>query len=400
MDYVKGAVLETPEGHRHRETPSFPLFTRLPRELRDMIWDLAMRALDQPAAHFFSVYRRLPGDELWPARLPGHNSLDRFPDFLANYLLPPHVPPPSSAVAGGGGQRMAPSTVWDEPSNPSAYLVDCALWHACGESHAAMVRRFRRPGEASEVTPCPPDGGGARDSCFPPRSCFATIVVSDPRGRRTWLSVRPKTDLFCLQPVWFRAIMWDLLLDFSGMAFAPDGSPIKACHIALELRDGNPSASSTRLPQLWEIDESRWREEIQRRRAADEKLEQVAKAAVEMQCETLWLIDYGLKDTQSWRDERSKNGKDGEEDKGNEAAPPERRMFFARDRRFVDVTDAGEAFKDAHSEEQWHGTGYYYVQRLYEVIDDFFHRPHNRRWGYTPVGLKRPKLGILACEVD
>ncbi|KAI1390029.1 uncharacterized protein F4822DRAFT_428375 [Hypoxylon trugodes] len=95
----------------------FHLFPKLPIELRDMIWEFAMRP-NKPGVHFFQ--RRNPSG--W---------------FTYQLTLPGLVDQPRTGDHTFRGPRYVPQ------HNPSTYLIDEHLWFACRESRQTMERVFK-----------------------------------------------------------------------------------------------------------------------------------------------------------------------------------------------------------------------------------------------------------------
>ncbi|KAI0882285.1 uncharacterized protein GGS22DRAFT_49893 [Annulohypoxylon maeteangense] len=197
---------------------TFHLFPQLPPELRDMIWEEAIRP-DVPSAHFFTAWN-------------GFENRMYESDFqtLANYSVAgrgrqPDMPCGLAAPRCNREQPFTPS--WFD-NNPSVYMEDSGLWTACWGSRRAMIRRFgnrkvsyrketlaqRFLGQAPEYNDAPATG----------------TMVQD--GRTQYFTVCPKTDLFCLQPFHKNGnVRWPTL-ERDVAIFNIRGSP--RAHIALE----------------------------------------------------------------------------------------------------------------------------------------------------------------------
>lgn len=118
------------------DQPTFIRFSRLPKELRDHIWDLAIQNHRfQREAHFFSVDKTLCWR--WSNYDPEH-----FLPYWWGLRTPIGAPvwDNKDNTASRNGQHPA----WDDPQNPSGYLMDSGLWDACPESREAMLRRSRK----------------------------------------------------------------------------------------------------------------------------------------------------------------------------------------------------------------------------------------------------------------
>ncbi|KAI2463262.1 hypothetical protein F4781DRAFT_133673 [Annulohypoxylon bovei var. microspora] len=110
-----------------KQEQTFTSFSNLPKELRDMIWDFAIRD-ERPGAHFFllgNLCEELNAVDLKYEQIHSKEE-EKFPIFALRYSV--------DATDG------FPRTTY----NQSAYLIDSGLWTACRESRDAMQRRFRR----------------------------------------------------------------------------------------------------------------------------------------------------------------------------------------------------------------------------------------------------------------
>jgi hypothetical protein len=165
-------------------------FSSLPRELRDQIWDAAIRP-NRPAAHTFSVV------------LNHHLNVSGLTSAYAIKEKP---------IDGGHfevNRLMAPTKISNTEyswtiDNDSAYLIDSGLWTACKESRHAMRRRFR-PGDWQPIR------RAFREQDIKGISPFRSSLSKAPdapvtagfesNGEYQTLTVLPKSDLFILRPV-------------------------------------------------------------------------------------------------------------------------------------------------------------------------------------------------------
>lgn len=167
----------------------FTLFSRLPQELQDEVWDAAIRD-DGPAAHFFTIYDVVRDDpssvvptekRIVPTR--GINSL-RCPRPLLGLAAP----------RSSDDSRQS----WID-RNESAYMIDSGLWTACWESRQRMLKRF-------PLTVLPPPAGAHPPAGVPAgiaplslnRTPLTMPFLSD-NGERQYLTIRPYDDLLCFQ---------------------------------------------------------------------------------------------------------------------------------------------------------------------------------------------------------
>lgn len=152
---------------------TFHGFSRLPRELRDMIWDGAMRQLELPGVHFFS--QTFTDDNCLSLQrrhyCDGSSGVDVF--------AAPETP---LQFANG-------PTSWTN-ENPSSYMIDGGMWTACRESRAAMERRYNT---AARYTLTPPSeiNPGEGDAYT-----ATNFFVRD--GERQAITILPYRDLVCL----------------------------------------------------------------------------------------------------------------------------------------------------------------------------------------------------------
>lgn len=163
----------------------FHLFTDLPKELRDEIWDMAIRD-DKAAVHFFTIY-----DDYWDS------------DSVVNPAMKVHAardPDITWTNIGFAAPRPRGSDQlsWTE-GNVSTYMADSGLWTACHESRERMLRHFR-PSETSPQLSkrMKVDWETADRICNRPTASVNMEFIRD-NGERQYLTIRPSTDLICLQ---------------------------------------------------------------------------------------------------------------------------------------------------------------------------------------------------------
>ncbi|KAJ3531655.1 hypothetical protein NM208_g8785 [Fusarium decemcellulare] len=109
---------------------AFHRFGYLPKELRDHIWNLAIRP-SCPGVHIYKLEN---------AKNRNKNSF-----LLAYYSTRYRLAAPSCktpAIADESGESSDKMPSWRD-NNISTYLIDAGLWTACQESRWAMARNFK-----------------------------------------------------------------------------------------------------------------------------------------------------------------------------------------------------------------------------------------------------------------
>ncbi|KAI1777492.1 hypothetical protein F4818DRAFT_457321 [Hypoxylon cercidicola] len=161
------------------EPRTFHPFSWLPKELRDAIWDLAIRS-DRPSTHFFTVFD-CSNDVEWSV-LSQYSM--RHQDVTRCGLAAPQ-----NQTSNHHQQQFS----WTK-GNRSVYMVDSGLWMACRESREAMERRFR-------VT----EWDIERETMFfsNPRGDMPDAPATasfTSNGEKQRCLIYPKSDLILLQP--------------------------------------------------------------------------------------------------------------------------------------------------------------------------------------------------------
>ncbi|KAF6802663.1 hypothetical protein CSOJ01_11434 [Colletotrichum sojae] len=106
--------------------PTFNQFALLPGEIRDQIWDMAVRPHGTRGVHYFSLFECHP-----------HHPLpDRF-----NRTIKKTIYCHPNIIGAPLPQDDASPHSWTE-GNRSTYAIDGGLWTTCRESRAAMHRRY------------------------------------------------------------------------------------------------------------------------------------------------------------------------------------------------------------------------------------------------------------------
>ncbi|KAK0627588.1 hypothetical protein B0T14DRAFT_579741 [Immersiella caudata] len=145
------------------DTPIFHLFHRLPAELRITTWDLA-------------IHPPTPGVNL----------------FTADMSTWRHPANQRKQIPGRTLTLPDPTT-----SNPSTYLLDHALWTACFESRARLIRAFRNkpfatynfPSPNPEISPDPDISPSPQLlTVLPSQDLFIFQMPNTQRKKTLWFS--------------------------------------------------------------------------------------------------------------------------------------------------------------------------------------------------------------------
>ncbi|KAI0842586.1 hypothetical protein F5Y06DRAFT_284707 [Hypoxylon sp. FL0890] len=327
---------------------TFHPFRRLPPELRDMIWKFAIRS-NRPGAHFFRAYNRLSEERLsdeYAVTLPTRS-------WDVYHLTVPKWLPRFTDVNLNGISRKGVITSGN-CHNPSTYLVDGALWTTCKESRLVMERQF-------DIEKWKAVEGKRKVS----RKTFTKWLRNDERMPSTgyfvdkdstylYFVVFPNRDLFCIRPYNFE----------------------RYCYCGIQLNavmDALPWGFNHLTNVALEFDPA-WGTSAVR----ENQVEMLAYISQESDYEL--LIDYTI---------RRRHHVPTKE----QAARPDSTVFYGSDCRFVEVPRdssndySWEGVLDAQGE-RWSGC-FKFLERL-EAIVEFWRR-------HVP-GIKRVKLGVLACE--
>ncbi|KAH7219918.1 hypothetical protein BKA60DRAFT_647354 [Fusarium oxysporum] len=153
----------------------FSLFSALPTELREEIWNLAIRP-KRSGVHIFRVYSTYMDHETSPEEVIhfSANGASFYGHERCELSLAVPLPRKSLDGANKDGARMT-----------SSYMIDTGLWTACHESRSMMKKAFptiknTRHGKVyiSKLVMCYYHSGGAR----------------------FYFTMRPMSDLFILRP--------------------------------------------------------------------------------------------------------------------------------------------------------------------------------------------------------
>ncbi|KAI0844668.1 hypothetical protein F5Y00DRAFT_273600 [Daldinia vernicosa] len=176
---------------------TFHSFGRLPPELRDKIWKLAIRpgGTARRGAHIFSIHRG-SGRNI-------ENAVVVAASGFKLHLAAPKYEPRSidTGLIVTSGQEVTSS--WTH-HNFSTYLIDGGLWNACKESRLVIERVFDS------------EKWDAARGAYPPSPATSYFRGDDSTNR--YFTVIPSEDLFYLQPQTFGYFMLECIGKWNGVA--------------------------------------------------------------------------------------------------------------------------------------------------------------------------------------
>ncbi|KAI8716374.1 hypothetical protein NCS52_00930800 [Fusarium sp. LHS14.1] len=171
---------------------SFPLFSRFPNEIQELIWDAAVRPV------------------------PGRQNVQRFiiMDHYFNLANPPY---PVLGDFIRFGRQDAPrfgfslALPWVDPQgnlNESVYAMDSGLWTACTASRAAMVRRFKKNEWWSDIPHQGPTARFAEKEAYAgQKDVFHSATYKTREGESRYITINTE-DLNYLDPRHLDSIDW------------------------------------------------------------------------------------------------------------------------------------------------------------------------------------------------
>lgn len=260
---------------------------------------------DGPAVHFFTMYdvNEDPDSVVNPTK---KIHVARDPEFLSW----PYFTSFWTGLAAPRDRRKSTSS-WTD-GNTSTYLTDSGLWTACHESRERMLRHFR----PSETSPQASRHGQLdwrtiTDIQDRPTASVNMEFTRD-NGERQYLTIRPSTDLICLQ------LLENSMISFGTQGF--DWRPIGQFPLFKWRGDDGYNYYSNMKNVAVEYDPA-WEDcdSSDRFRSVSSSFFSVYEIRG---LETFWFIDYRLKRT--YKEERG----DG------------RRTFHAGRLTFIEVSSA------------------------------------------------------------
>ncbi|KAJ4323975.1 hypothetical protein N0V84_004067 [Fusarium piperis] len=331
---------------------TFHLFPRLPLELQQTIWKLAIRldGATRPGAHFFSVLTPRK-DEDAGSLMDQSLEVLRRASGTTYHLVGPRWTTKSTEDRFVGIKREPAS--WTD-NNPSAYLIDNGLWLACQESRRIIQHAYCN------------------------KSPWQISMPSQNNADRL-VTVFRENDLFCFQPSnWhpynFRIIKFLVVL-FDGLVG----------NIAIEY---NPQ---------WGIDMENSGEDYPMTKMFVYLRNLCIEAGLYSSDATVWFIDYRIKRRQHVPTKE-------------QSEAPMNKVFYQDGRRFVDVniSDQDSPWETPHADSPWElsyevAEGEWtsckpFVDALHDALAD--HLAGRVRVHYRATLSSLTNLGVLACEED
>ncbi|KAK4151615.1 hypothetical protein C8A00DRAFT_35707 [Chaetomidium leptoderma] len=335
---------------------TFHSFPRLPKELRDAIWALAIRP-EQPSAHFFTIFDSSKDDE-W-------TELSKL--AISHPLVSRCSLAAPECVLDGPAQRQSS---WVR-GNRSAYLMDSGLWTACTESREAIRRRFKvaeRDMKGAAV-----DLETYRETH--PDAPASVSFTSD--GERRCCLTHPRTDLFLLRPFNATTANWeylDIRVPIFGLIELEGFHVDYVGHVAIDY-DPDWLRGEHRDMPMWQYS---W--------ASPGTIGFAIRAATDhlSWAENLWFVDYRI---------RRRPG-------GVLPTAGSRRQFHGNGCKFTEVQkgDAGWELNNL----DWERDIFDFLEELWDRVNEYFH-DHGEGSPYSdePVShYHAPNVGVLAYEEE
>ncbi|KAK5661143.1 hypothetical protein OQA88_11034 [Cercophora sp. LCS_1] len=397
---------------------TFHPFLRLPRELRDHIWTLAVRPA-VPGVHLFRAYdvkdstsegrehettREIICDADYPIRL--RELLD------APRLAAPQCIAKNNILFWPEEQAKEPIS-WTR-NNPSTYLTDSGLWTACKESQLAVRTEFlhstrRRAQWSPEELSSFLEGRGL--FTLPE---VVTFAASDG-GSRRYFTVFPDQDLFILQPPQcLPSLPWNMVWDSIPSYKCLEGK-------WNQIHKHDPQVSEVRRHIALEYDPCWDHAAVPTTDEPEQAALMFIESLVLLACQTpfnFWFIDYRIH--RNFEDEWSTDDESDEEVSNDEGeikvkqGENGRDAFLGSNCRFVEVktselkVEDDLNFTDDFKLQPWHG-GYVHKDKRegpfwnYSCADEFVQKLNDYAAEAStrfPPSANFPivKFGLLACE--
>lgn len=332
-------------------------FSKLPWELRNHIWNLAVRP-DYPGAHIFDTLtlESIQGRYIAPTCSPWSR---------LHISLLAYKPETIFEESGTNGEENHRSR---EHYNPSTYLIDSGLWTACKESRRVMEQRFE-PQEWNRIRErrlqCTLNRTGPMPEHIDMMPATGYFVAENSERRH--FTVFPHRDLFCIRSCSLQSICWGDLHYGTPIAGSHKGFDTFG-HIAVEFDPAwAASVEKAGFDAAGDTDD----------------VQHLIEAVFEiMHLDTLWIVDRTLKRNP------------------NIPLAENRMIFYQNNCRFVEVSkydyERWDNIYDPDSGGQIKGGCFWFVDALREAIED---RVDTYDRCSEPLDCRDPaEIRVLACE--
>ncbi|KAJ6439360.1 beta-lactamase-like protein [Purpureocillium lavendulum] len=355
---------------------TFHPFVRLPGEIRDMIWDFAVRPR-QPSVHHFHPYSVADESEAVPPNALRYSSDPGLRSLSPRYSK--YGPSVHGLAVATRQTWPSSSPLWrsDMMQHPSTYMFDHGLWTACRESRLAMRRQLKPDYWHDQRREYEELWAACMEPATPPDGPATMSVNIDSQVR--YVTVHPVTDLFVMLPLDCeyrrRVDAWGGL-EFNLPIIYRLGYCVK--NIAFEfdpkwLKVGSP------LYMSW----------LQYENSV---LGELARAILDLSLtENLWVIEHRLRRTGSApAADQSADTMEGD---------GARLEFISDTHRFVEVRWYDPGWATEYEEDDGIGDVFAFMRFLEEGFEEDARGSvsyESESSGFTREG--DPKLRVLACE--
>lgn len=338
-------------------------FSDLPQELRDIIWQFAVRP-EGPAAHYLSIRHWHEDDHL----VEPHHDHEW---SIGNSFEPESESFGSISETSDTIQFSAPGFGRDGSSslvlgNYSAYMEDSALWTTCWDSRHHMIQRYR-PRKTNRRT-----SRKRRLRHWSPEDVTVTAPLQRDNGERQHLTVQPMKDLIILQTLPGSHSSLDRSIDDEILPEIDEWwDRLRYCNMYVWL--GWPHGTCCHPENIAFQFDPKWMEQ-------KEKAVRRFNQALYMHISTLWFVDDRLQlKPEGERLERTFESK----------------VFNAMGRRFVEVD-----YRDVVVSEscEWEYQVFDFVNRLEDMRHTSMSMDRSLWFntGWEPSGCE---FKVLACEL-
>lgn len=332
-----------------------------------MIWEQAVRS-EKPGVHFFTVHDAYKDTHLVESPWSVKRSTDSSNDGIPGPSFPETKFVPESAI-GFAAPRCSPdgNHSWTQ-GNPSTYMEDSALWTICYDSRRYMLQRFR-PAETSRRI-VREQASETHQQVSASGVATVTAALQRESGERQYFTIQLMKDLIVIQNSPSSWVSWDRDIERNPY----DPWDFRWWHLS------RSDFLAWRVPRCvvcaprnvaFEFD-VRWSEQTEKYTSLFTRVDMMERV------ETVWFVDYRL--------QRNPQGVSAEESQRLQA---NRQVFYAQDRRFVEVAprDAGWIVCDEAGKQCYGGQVFEFINRLENLGCD------------GSVEDPVPVLKVLGCEL-